>query len=73
MNERTKKIGNRMSGLAMIAFGGIIVTADQLPFVIGGGMFMAEGVGDLIKGTHHYVSTRMIKYLSRGKFDIEYD
>lgn len=69
MNERTIKIGNRLSGLAMIAFGGIIMTSDamQVPFVIGGTAFMIEGMGDLITGDHHYVSVKVQEYIQRRR------
>ncbi len=73
MDEKSRKLGNRLSGLAMLAFGGVIMTGDSLPFIFFGVAYMVEGSGDLIKGTHHYASTRIIKCLSRGGLDIEYD
>jgi hypothetical protein len=79
MNKEKKlklhRIGNRVSGLAMLTFGGIISFGTQGFGAedIAGYMFIAEGLGDLISGDHHYVSSRIVKYISRGKIKINYD
>lgn len=73
MKEKTIRIGNRISGLLMITFGGIISSTNNVPLDAVATMFMCEGASDLISGDHHYASSRVIKYLSRGKLNITYD
>mgnify|MGYP001610624047 FL=1 len=63
MKERNIKIGNRISGLAMIAFGSIVSTGNMIPLYIGGGAFIAEGLGDFISGQHHYCSTKAYNFI----------
>ena len=72
MNEKTIRIGNRASGLAMLVFGGAIMSGGG-PFIPAGALFATEGLGDLITGDHHYVSSKVIKYFSKGKIEIKYE
>ena len=72
MVENKDRIVNRISGLLMVVFGGISMSTDMPLLDVAGTMFLAEGVGDLISGRHHYISTGIIRYLSRGKLDIRY-
>ena len=70
--ERNIKIGNRISGLAMVVFGGILTSGDTALLYAGGAMFMAEGFSDLISGQHHYLSTSILRYFSRDKLNIDH-
>lgn len=72
MKEKTIRIGNRISGLAMIAFGGLVASSGVLFLIAGSSLFIAEGAGDLVTGDHHYVSSKLLKYFSNGKLDIKY-
>ncbi len=68
LNEKQTRLGNRLSGLAMMVFGGITGTA--LPPI--GALLIAEGTGDLIWGDHHYLSSSIISYATKGEVQIEY-
>lgn len=50
MKEKTVRIGNRISGLAMITFGSIAMSTDNTALDVGGAIFLIEGLGDLISG-----------------------
>ena len=71
MNEKNVRIGNRISGLAMVVFGGAIMSGGGA-FIPAGAVFAIEGVGDLVSGDHHYVSSNVAGYLSKGKIKWEY-
>lgn len=71
MNEQQIRIGNKVAGLGMIVFGGIIGLArgennisnlNNLFLSAGGALFATEGLGDLITGQHHYVSSKITNY-----------
>ena len=73
MNERQIRIENRVSGLAMLIFGGIIglgrgeVDIGSLGNILlttGGALYATEGLSDLITGEHHYASSQIIKAIS---------
>ena len=71
MEEKTIRFGDRMYGVALIAFGGLCaLTTDNLFLDVSGAIFATEGLGDLISGEHHYLSSRLINYISRGKINI---
>ena len=73
MKDKYIKIGNRVSGLGIMAFGGIVAfSTKDLLFDVGGSLFMLEGAGDLISGRHHYVSANILRYFSKGKINIRY-
>ena len=57
----------------MIVFGGVLMMADEPSTYVAGGAFIVEGLGDLITGKHHYVSTNTIRYVTGGRIDIKYD
>ena len=67
-----RRLEHRLGGLAMATFGGIVMTSGDPSLVIGGSLFLAEGLGDVISGDHHYISDTIISYLTRGKVNIEY-
>ena len=73
MEEKTRRKFNRLSGLSMMVFGGIIASAGSPLLITGGGIFLSEGIGDLISGDHHYVSSRVVKLVTRGKVNITYE
>ena len=71
MKKETFKIVSRVYGLSAIALGGMFLSIPELTTGdIMGTLFIAEGLGDLITGNHHYLSTRAIKYISGGKINI---
>ena len=58
-------IGNRLAGAGMAFFGSSIMLTcniDSTPFNLAGWFLFAEGVGDLLSGKHHYISSRTIFY-----------
>ena len=74
MKKETFKIVSRVYGLSAIALGGMFLSIPELTTGdIMGTLFIAEGLGDLITGNHHYLSIRAVKYLSRGKINIPSD
>lgn len=73
MNNAARQIGNRASGLAMLVFGGILASTDSLILDSGAALFMMEGVGDLISGKHHYISANVLRYISRGRINLNYE
>jgi len=73
MVEEKNKITfeNRISGLAMLIFDGILTyNTNNNILDIGGAAFMIEGIGDLISGNHHHVSFNVLKYISRRNIDL---
>jgi len=74
MDEKKRRIMNRIGGLAMGGIGWFFIYATKdfgLEDIVGT-LFILEGAGDLISGSHHYVTTNIIRYLSKGKIDIRY-
>jgi len=59
MNEKT------------VSFGGAIMSGGR-EFIPAGGVFALEGLGDLISGDHHYVSSNVASYLSKGRINWVY-
>lgn len=73
MEEKYYKVGNRISGLVMAVFGGIIAfNTDHIGLDIAGSLLVIEGAGDLISGRHHYLSTNLLRYFTGRKIDIRY-
>ena len=71
MNKKIAKVSNRTTGLVRLIAGGIIIGGGGF-FIPIGGIFAIEGLGDFVTGDHHYVSSRVINYLSKRKIKIEY-
>jgi len=56
----------------MIAFGGIMSSSGAIPLILAGGGFIAEGIGDAISGDHHYLTSKLLKSLSRqGDYNLK--
>lgn len=72
IDEKKIRMGNRISGLAMVAFGVILTQTDSTLLDAVGSLFVIEGAVDFISRRHHYVSTGIIRYLSRDRIDIRY-
>ncbi len=63
MTEKQIRFGDRMYGLTLIAFGGGIALATRLDNILldaFGALFVTEGLGDLMTGQHHYLSSSFI-------------
>ena len=74
MEEKTIRRINRLGGLALASLGGMSFAKgpESIPIIIIGGTLLIEGVGDIMTGDHHYVGSRALKFLSRGRINITY-
>lgn len=78
MNEKQIRLANRIFGLFRTAFVGGLITSAYLnresislsrEIIAGeiGLTLIIDGVGDLITGQHHYLSSNIIKYISERR------
>jgi hypothetical protein len=66
MTEREIRTGNRLYGLCLIAFSGIVASAGNVTLDLLAAPFVIEGIGDIITGDHHYLGSKLLKRLGIG-------
>lgn len=61
------RIGNRIAGGLASALGIIVAETDTSFGYIGATIMLAEGLGDLITGKHHYATTKLGRLVTGDK------
>jgi len=70
MTEKQIRLGNRMHGLfGLTLFGLAAFASPPLSLIVA--PIAVDGVGDIITGEHHYLSSRAIHYFSGRRIPLK--